>query len=304
MRCVGLAPDFFSRPSMLIGFACWIDLLGQLCWDRSAVQLLPFLFTWCLRNSSILEWSNRRERTDGRVSFGMLHVVTMVTYLQINWNNVLFQLYFVFVICAGFRTNDLGNLKKVNKVYQIQSTVLPHFTYSECVFVCADPVALGGVMWCPCCQVRVWSSICVPTLRLLTLVAVFDFGWHSTKRKNMFFLCDYFDVHYLKEMIRYQNGLFGCQFEAMSSWIVCMSIVDGGSPRCVWWVISDSLIVVWRLCHFTQRELFWGWKTLLGIVSSTYSVDQALLPSPVSLSSCELVWGLGLRLDGLTLLAP
>ena len=66
----------------------------------------------------------------------------------------------------------------------------------------------------------------------------------------------------------------------LCEWIVCISIVAGGSPRCVWWVISDSLVVVWRLCDFTMCD-FWGVGThclaLSPDVSSTYSAGSGFV---------------------------
>ena len=141
--------------------------------------------------------------------------------------------------------------------------------------------------------------------RFLPLVAVFDFGSH--KPKSCFSLaCEKYDVHLFGKKIDVKTGCLAVNSKpCLCEWIVCISIVAGGSPRCVWWMISDSLVVVWRLCDFTMCDFFWGglehivWRCLQMSPALT-QLDQALLPIPCSIcqGSCELVWGLGLGLDG------
>ena len=172
----------------LLGFVIWIALLcfagiTRLCTCRPFIYLMSeklIRFRMAASKHARAGWWSGVFSDGARCHDSDV----FANQLEQRWATYCSTCTCVSVICAGFSC-ELG-VRSIFKIVQAQSDVLrtqwprkvergqglsnsinrtsPHFTQSECVFVCADEiVALGGVMSCPCCQVRLWSSICVPT---------------------------------------------------------------------------------------------------------------------------------------------
>lgn len=210
----------------------------------------------------------------------------------------------------GFSGCKLG-VRSILKIVQAQSDVLrtqwprklergqglsnsinstsPHFTQSECVFVCVDEiVALGGV------ALGVPAARCDCDLRSFQQILVCRNQNHGFPLRKIWCPFIWKKKSMSKRVVWHSKS-------CLCEWIVCISIVAGGSPRCVWWVISDSLVVVWRLCDFTMCDFLGGWKTLFGVVSTClqhlHRWIRLCYPYPVPCAKVRVNSFAGLGLD-------
>ena len=162
------------------------------------------------------------------------------------------------------RTQWPRKLENVDKVYQILSTVLLHIVW-VCVCLRWWNCSVG---WCHVVSLLPAATVIFDrSNRFLPLVAVFGFG--SQKPKSCSSLAKNMMSIYLKKI----DVKTGCLAFEVLSW--------SHNVRFFWGLQN----IVWRCLQMSP---------------ALTQLDQALLPVPCSMcqGSCELIWGLGLGLDG------